>query len=260
MINTQHKPHNNARRAIVFALLLAVSATGVAQVIVEGELTRIHESEPGADHSGSILLKNVSTMAEELRIYQTDYFFYADGRSLYDEVGSVTRSNGNWIDFFPRRFSIPAKGSVQVNYSIEVPEDPSLAGTFWSVLMVEILPPSSAASSTNDGDSEEDVAVGIQQVFRYGIQMVTHIGEAVAGRPEIIAARLLNEDTGKALQIDVENTGERWLRPTVWADLYDIEGNHVGKSRRALAACTQEPPFDSPSTYRRWQSASTKHW
>jgi type II secretory pathway component GspD/PulD (secretin) len=33
----------------------------------------------------------------------------------------------------------------------------------------------------------------------------------------------------EALVVDVENTGERWLRGSMWAELYDSEGKHVGK-------------------------------
>ena len=39
---------------------------------------------------------------------------------------------------------------------------------------------------------------------------------------------LLNEANKHVLLVDVENVGERLLRPFVWAELYDSEGMVVG--------------------------------
>jgi hypothetical protein len=218
------------RAAVVTILLFScVVVIAPAQIIVEGELTHIHEGAPADSYSGSILLNNISDDPQELKVYQTDYFFLSDGRAFYEEVGSVERTNGNWIEFFPKRFTIPARGSVQVNYTVDIPESASLTGTYWSMLMVEVIPEGSAESSSSSEEKKEEVAVGIQQVFRYGIQMVTHIKNTGAGTLEIFAAQLLRENDQKALQLDVTNVGDRWLRPTVWADLYDTEGNYAGK-------------------------------
>ena len=65
--------------------------------------------------------------------------------------------------------------------------------------------------------------------MRYAIQIVTDIGGS--GRKEIkLADRRLVANDGKwSLQLDVENTGERWLRPSVVAELYNGEGGYVGR-------------------------------
>ena len=67
--------------------------------------------------------------------------------------------------------SVPANGTVQVNYTVAVPDDENLSGTYWSVMMVEGIPAGSPESSNPD-DSAKNVGVGIRQVFRYGIQLV----------------------------------------------------------------------------------------
>ena len=175
-----------------------------------------------------LLVTNISDSPQELKVYQTDYFFISDGNVYYEEVGYVERTNGNWIEFFPKRLTVPARSSAQVNYTVDIPENSSLTGTYWSILMVEVIPEGSAESSSTD-ESSEELAVGIQQIFRYGIQMVTNIKSTGAGTPDIIGAQLVKEVDNKALILDVMNIGDRWLRPSVWADLYDGEGSFVGK-------------------------------
>ena len=31
------------------------------------------------------------------------------------------------------------------------------------------------------------------------------------------------------MQVDIENTGQRWLRPYLWAELYDDTGRYIGR-------------------------------
>ena len=218
------------RKLILYsALLLALAVVPAsAQIIIEGELTHQQEIERGKVYRGTLLVKNIDREPQEVKLYQTDYFFFADGRIFYEEVGTVDRTNGKWIEFFPKRFSVPAAGSVQVNYTVTVPDDENLVGTYWSVLMVEGIPKGSPESS-DQSSANENVGVGIRQVFRYGVQMVTHIEGDGAGVPKITAARLLKENEQRALQLDVTNQGERWLRPTVYAELYDTDGNYRGR-------------------------------
>ena len=39
----------------------------------------------------------------------------------------------------------------------------------------------------------------------------------------------MKEESKRTLEVDLENIGERWLRPYLWAELYDGEGRFVGK-------------------------------
>lgn len=71
---------------------------------------------------------------------------------------------------------------------------------------------------------------GIRQVVRYAIQLVTHMGET--GSREIRfadRALVLGEDGTRRLHVDVENTGERSLRPYLWVELHDSTGGRLGR-------------------------------
>jgi hypothetical protein len=207
----------------IYLLLPCVSMAGVS---VTSGLTYEKETQPGGTYRGTIQLRNNGDMPQEVKIYQTDYLFFSDGRNIYGEPGKDPRSNADWITFSPHRFTIPPKGTSQVNYTLEVPDDKSLTGTYWSMLMVEGISSSSPEASRPKKDT---IKVGISQVTRYGAQIRTQIGDTGARELKFVKTRLLKEDKKRILQLDIENIGERLLRPDLWVDLYDEKGKSIGK-------------------------------
>lgn len=208
---------------LLFLLIPYVAEAGVAIV---GELAHERKARVGESYQGIIFIRNSSEQPQEAKVYQTDYLFFFDGRNIYGEPGQMKRSNAKWIHFSPKQLTIPANEVSQVNYTINVPVDEVLVGTYWSILMVEEI---SESPPEAIGDEKGEPTLGIRQVIRYGIQMVTHIGDAGVRRLEFLKTRLLREKEGRILQVDIENTGERLLRPFLWAELYDEKGSHIGR-------------------------------
>ena len=169
--------------------LLQMSCISEAGVSVIGGLTRQKEAKPGETYKGSMLIKNTGTEPQEVRVYQTDYLFFFDGRSIYDEAGTDPRSNANWINFNPRLLIIPGSEILVVNYTVTVPNDPNLVGTYWSMVMIEGIPKSSPLSSQPEKGKAK---IGITHIIRYAVQMVTHIGDTGA-HVERNRARIVGE-------------------------------------------------------------------
>jgi hypothetical protein len=211
---------------LVLLFCLIMPSVSVAGVSVPGGLTYEKEAPPGGTYKGAIQLINTGEGPQEVKIYQTDYLFYSDGSNIYGEPGKDARSNADWITFSPRRLTIPPKGASQVNYTLEVPGDKALVGTYWSMLMVEGI-----SSSSPEAVKKEKgiISMGISQVIRYGLQMITQIGDTGARKLKFLKTRLLKEDKERILQLDIENIGERLLRPALWAELYDEKGKSIGK-------------------------------
>ena len=63
--------------------------------------------------------------------------------------------------------------TVVVNFTVSIPNDQKLAGSYWSMLMVEGIPQSSPESSRPMAKKKTEM--GIMQTIRYGIQIATHI-------------------------------------------------------------------------------------
>lgn len=211
---------------IVTALLLAVPATLRAQLAVLSSTVEETVARPGTRYAANIVITNASSQPQTARIYQTDYAFLADGTSSFDEPGSNRRSNARWVAPQATRVVVPAGSRISVPYSVNVPADTSLRGTYWSTVMVEGL----ATEGTAGADSRR-MALGT--VMRYAIQVATHIESTGARALKFDAPSAGATATGAAtLEFDLVNTGERAFRPLLWAELVDADGQLRAKSRQ----------------------------
>jgi len=128
----------NAKVRFLFQLafvLFSAATACVASISLPGGLSRISSLEPGGKTEGKILVRNESSEPQTVKVYQTDYLFFADGRNLYGKPGTDRRSNALWITFSPQRLVVPPQEIGVINYLVQAPKDSKLSGTFWSILM-----------------------------------------------------------------------------------------------------------------------------
>jgi hypothetical protein len=211
---------------LIIVSLLFLPLLGRAQVGIVNGLTQEKVCKPGEAFQGFITVRNYGAAAEDVRIYQTDYSFTFDGKSYYDPPGNAGRSNASWTTTGQNQLTIPGSSQVDLRYAVKVPDDPSLIGTYWSVIMVEVLPKTEAAPP---GAPQKEPSLGITQVMRYAVQIVTHIGDTGSRKLEFVGMELLQETGQKTFQVDVQNTGERWLRTYSRLEIYNLKGDLVGK-------------------------------
>lgn len=205
----------------VIVLWIGFSLGGWSQIAVPQDLTHEFMVQAGRSYDGEITVINTTDHSVGVSMTQTDYLFFANGTNTYGEPGSVPRSNASWITLFlPSHLVLNPGETTSVRYAIEVPNDPDLAGTYWSMVMV--APVLRAPDAPEEG-------IEVQMVMRYGIQIVTHIGDTGERKIQILDRALERVDDGLLLQIDVGNAGERWVRPEVWTELYNDKGELVGR-------------------------------
>jgi hypothetical protein len=214
-------------KSSLFSLLLALGATTCAQagVVVIGNLARSADVSPGEDFQGLILLRNPDNQPADVRVFQTDYLSQADGSNAFGEPGTTPRSNADWLTVTPSRLKLAPGETQTIRYRGTAPADKSLRGTYWSMIMVE---PNTAPAITPDGKVGQ-VSVGLQTTVRFGIQIVTEIGKDIPGSLKILDRRLTRDETGRHLQFDIGNDGERLLIPTTTVELFDSQGVSVGR-------------------------------
>jgi hypothetical protein len=208
------------------AALWLVPRIAAASVVVMGPLAYDYTVSPGQSVEGVIEVQNPGDSPQEVKFYQTDYHTFADGRVLYGEPGQLPRSNARWISFFPKQTIIPPGERIKLVYVLQVPDDSTLTGTYWSMLMVEPVAAGSPESSRPEGAK---FSFGIREVVRYAVQIAAHIGATGARQLKFAQIRLQQESGKLVLSVDVENTGERMLPGKFWAELYDPHGKYVGK-------------------------------
>jgi hypothetical protein len=223
----------SASRRTVDVLMAALIAVAPAALTAQGisvltNNVEEHDAAPGETYTGRIVIANASKQPQAARIYQTDYRFFADGRTYYDDPGTTQRSNARWVTPQSQRVVVPAGGEVTVPYTVKVPAADSLRGTYWSQVMVEGAP---SAPSTNPGGGAQ---VGIGAVLRYGIQVVTHIGSTGKRAVTFENPSATRTDKGDAsLDLDVISSGDRGVRPKLSVELYDAQGVLRGKASKS---------------------------
>lgn len=192
----------------------------------------------GESVSGTIPILNPEKEPKTVRIYQTDYLFYADGRNEFGKPGSTPRSNATWVSYSPNQVVVPANGSAEVSYRISVPNDPNLKGTYWSVLMIEPLP---EGALTPPPSQKGKVVLSMQTVVRHAVQIITNIGDTGTRALQFVSKTLVSKEGKTFFLLDIKNTGERWLIPEVDVDLYGPNGpmgRYTGGKLRIFPGCS----------------------
>lgn len=177
-----------------FLLLLLVPLLGVsfAQLALSSDLVQVQTLAPGESYEGTLAVQNPSNQPATLRVYQTDYLYLADGTAEYGEPGNSARSNAPWVKLPAATATVPAEDGLVVSYRVQVPDNAALAGSYWSVIMVEQV---GEAAPIPEG-SQERPAIGINTVVRYAVEIVVNIGTTGERRLEL-AKPSLQQGRGK---------------------------------------------------------------
>ena len=218
----------SCRRVLHSLLLLGVATVllgttrAYSGVAPEGSTTHVRTAQRGEIYRGSIVVRNTGEQPADIKVYQTDYVFTAEGRSEYGTPGELPRSNAKWLRLGQEQVTVAPGKRVSMDYEVRVPDDASLTGTYWSAIMIQPIVGMEAAG-------KRGARAQLRQVIRHAIQVITEIGESGTGAIAFDNARLLLEDGTRWFAFDIGNVGERWLRTDVWLELRDSQGRPVGR-------------------------------
>ena len=124
-------------RLVMTAALAAMSIEIHAGVSVVGSLSQERSVQAGETYRGVIAIRNSGSEPAEVKVYQTDYAFSADGRNEYGAPGRLPRSNAKWLHLGQEQLTIAPGTVANALYEVQVPSDPALKGTYWSMVVVE---------------------------------------------------------------------------------------------------------------------------
>jgi len=197
-----------SKKIIFFVLFSVFAAAWVhsSEIGIISELTHTRNVQRGEIYETRIVLQNIGEDKAGIKVFQRDFSYDSDGNQFFHEKGTLERSNANWINYSPQQKNLLPTETTEILCSIHVPDDPVLVGTFWSLIMIESTPSK-----------------------RFAVQIITNIGLTGRVQVEFVKTALVREGEKAHLHVDVKNTGERGLRPSLYVELYDEGGNFVGK-------------------------------
>lgn len=194
-----------------------------ANIIVVNGLTHEFQVVPGQVYRGTIEVQNASNEAKSVRIYQTDYWFSYSGESKHEEPGRMERSNADWVKVNSSFATLQANETQIINFEITVPANNNLKGTYWSVIMVEGVEPPEVQN--------EKTGFTINTVVRYAIQIITETGNTDQVNLRFLHLGLISDEGVPVLEVDIENTGEKMLKPVISVELFNDKGESQGVIR-----------------------------
>jgi hypothetical protein len=181
---------------------------------------------PGGSYQEALVLENSGDTGASVQISQVDYLPDLT-ETLYPEPGSLPRSNAPWITLSRSEVELKAGEQVTVPYQIRVPDDPALAGSYWSMILLE---PSDAVNTRSTAEPG-GVRTSVQTRFRYGVSVLTDLGSSGQSGLSFTEPVFVQPEQGNGylLRVNLQNVGERVLEPEVWLELVDARGTRLGR-------------------------------
>lgn len=201
-----------------------------AAVLLAGELTHNYNLQPGATITGHLELRNNGNTPEEVKLYQEDIRIGANGKPEYTQGGHQhERSNTEWINLPTDRIILNPGAKQTIAYTLQVPNNGALNGSYWSSLVVEPISKNSQESQQKQQAASNTPDISIHQRVRYAVQVISTIGNQAAANLEFSQPKVTTTQAGKYLQVGIHNTGNQFSRPKVWLDVFDKQGKDLGR-------------------------------
>ncbi len=209
---------------VIHILMLTALSLLSATIQVQGELFVKNIALPGESYTGTLQIANPGERNERVQLTQVDYLYFADGNNVFHSPGTDPRSNAPWIQLAKDVVVVPPGMSVTVPYTVIVPSDPSLSGVYWSIVFVEAI-----TDSLLNPDLKEDEVAALSVNYRFGVQIVTQIGQT--GKPglQFKDIQVATHSEEKTLTFSIENTGETQAAGSIYALLYSKTGSFLGR-------------------------------
>lgn len=212
-----------------------------AALLIPGSLTHENVVSVKQKIDNIIPIQNEGDSPLKIQVTLSDYLFNSKGESFFPSAGTCPRSNTSWIQTNKMNFEIPPHSTYSFAYTLQVPDDPSLQGSYWSIFLIE--PVEEAASSP-----DQKQALGVQTIIRYGVQVLTHVGKTGSYDLKITDKKIVQGKEQKTFTISVDNTGTRSLSPTLTLELIQTTGKKAGRfevaKQRILPSCSSSYQVD----------------
>jgi len=200
------------KKIFFFISILITCNCAFSNIVVTNGLTHKHKIKEGIVYKGFISVENTSKSVQNVKIYQKDYSYKANGTSEYNDSGLNNRSNINWIKLNTNLLRLEAKGKANIAYEIIVPKDIDV-GSFWSVIMIE---PIDEIKPSNDKPGLQ-----IKSVIRYSIQIITTNDQPAEALLNFDSMNLNKTDGKRVLEIDISNNGQLYHTVEVSIQIFD---------------------------------------
>jgi hypothetical protein len=204
------------KKSLLFLFLVFSFQISNAGVVILNGLTHVHQSASGQLVTGIIRMKNTDETEQRVIVYFNDLFQECGKETVLTADNSHNNSIKNWLTTNVNEHVFKANEEYELIYTINVPNDVEIDGSFWGVLMVEIEKPIK--------EDELEYGVKLQSKVRYGIQIIADINERTPSELEFYDIKIEGNDGNKLINVDLKNLGTFYVEPTLILEVFNSNG------------------------------------
>jgi hypothetical protein len=209
------------KKSLLFLFLfLSFQASNAGVVILNG-LTHVHQSASGQLITGVIRMKNTDETEQRVIIYFNDLFQECGKGTVLTADMTHKNSIKNWLTTNVNEHVFKANEEYELIYTINVPDDVEIDGSFWGILMVEVEKPIK--------EDELEYGVKLESKIRYGIQIIADINERTPSDLEFYDIKIEEPDGNKLINVVLKNLGTFYEEPTLVLEVFNDKGEQQKK-------------------------------
>jgi hypothetical protein len=227
-----------APRFAPWIALLLLAHVAFANVHVISPLTEEHAWAAGTRGQFPLRVVNASDAPQAILLTVEDIAFEA-GEVIPVPAGSILRSAAAWIVLPPSAVPLASREGRDVAIAVNVP-DVTPPGTYWARLLVTPIPPLAPAAAAG---------VGVREIHRVAVNVIVDVPGDAPVRLTLRLPRVERDAAGAlVMSVDALNDGDRLLRPTFTARVYDAHTGALAGSADAPVV-RLFPGFDRPRSF-----------
>ena len=246
--------------AAALSLLLAASLSvlpfegALAQGYSVGLAGHEYLAKPGDTISGIARITGFNDIPKNLVLHAASLVRDPNNTRDYgsDQSGLTdTRSIVDWMTFTPDQVSVKKGETRYVKYTIQIPKDASLNGSYWCELIISDSPDAEKqleAIKKQQAGGTSERKVGVVAVFEYAVRIIITIQGTETRKATFRSITNAVEKGAPVVRAVFSNEGNVYLQPKVWLDIKDVTGKTIyhqpHPGRTVLPASALDFDFD----------------
>lgn len=209
------------KKTLPFLFLFLCFQVSNAGIVILNGLTHVHKSDSGQLITGIIRLKNTDETEQRVIIYFNDLFQECGNETVLTADATHKNSIKNWLSTNVNEHVFAANEEYELIYTINVPNDTVINGSYWGILMVEIEKPIK--------EDQLEYGVKLESKVRYGIQIIADINERIPSELDFYDIKIDESDGNKIINVELKNLGTFYVEPTLVLEVFNANGEQQKK-------------------------------
>jgi len=210
----------NYKLITTIAFLFIINISNASVIILNG-LTHSFSGVSGQTIQGEIILANTTNKEQRVSFDLNEAIYSCTSERVFLKTMPHANSSTNWFNGSIMEKVLAPKEKYIYKYSITIPNDATLKGSFWTTLMITIEKPFKEEVVNN---------IGLNSKIRYGVRLLTDVNskdDVKLDFKNIDLNKQANNYNNEQLDIKIFNESIFIENVKLTLEVYDDKGNKI---------------------------------